>query len=131
MHTTFGHHETEQYQAEARAKWGSTDAYQEWERKTAGRTNQENASAEHALMMLFAEIGTLRHMSPSENTVQDKIAALQKFITDHYYTCSNEILSSLGQMYMTDERFRKNIDHAGGEGTAAFVSQAIAVYCAR
>ncbi|MBQ5675928.1 MAG: TipAS antibiotic-recognition domain-containing protein, partial [Lachnospiraceae bacterium] len=34
----------------------------------------------------------------------------------------------LGQMYVADERFKNNIDkHA--DGTAAYVSEAIAHYC--
>ena len=32
-------------------------------------------------------------------------------------------------MYVNDERFKHNIDKAGGEGTAEFVNQAIAFYC--
>jgi hypothetical protein len=38
-------------------------------------------------------------------------------------------LQGLGLMYVEDERFTVNIDRAGGPGTAALVSQAIAVYC--
>ena len=34
-------------------------------------------------------------------------------------------------MYVGDERFRNNIDQAGGEGTAEFVKQAIEVYCSK
>ena len=63
--------------------------------------------------------------------MQKKISALQQFITDHYYECTKEILTGLGQMYVCDERFLKNIDKAGGDGTAAFVSKAISVYCAQ
>lgn len=59
------------------------------------------------------------------------IRDLQQFITDHFYTCTPEILAGLGQMYVADDRFRKNIDMAGGEGTAAFVAQAIAAYCGK
>ncbi|MFQ9873367.1 MAG: TipAS antibiotic-recognition domain-containing protein [Oscillospiraceae bacterium] len=33
-------------------------------------------------------------------------------------------------MYLADERFIRSIDKAG-EGTAEFLSKAIAVYCAR
>jgi hypothetical protein len=33
-------------------------------------------------------------------------------------------------MYVADERFKKNIDKYG-EGTAEFVSKAIAIYCKR
>ncbi len=61
--------------------------------------------------------------------MQTAIRKLQQFITDHFYTCTPEILAGLGEMYVADERFRENIDKAGGEGTAAFVSKAIAVYC--
>lgn len=33
-----------------------------------------------------------------------------------------------GGMYVCDERMKRNIDKAGGDGTAAFVSEAIAAY---
>ena len=54
---------------------------------------------------------------------------LQDVITKNYYTCTNEVLASLGQMYTANDEFRQNIDSAGGDGTAAFVSRAIAEYC--
>jgi hypothetical protein len=80
-------------------------------------------------MEFFSEFGALRTLSPSDPAVHEKIAALQKFITDNFYTCTPEILRGLGAMYTADERFKANIDRAGGEGTAAFVSRAIAEYC--
>lgn len=43
--------------------------------------------------------------------------------TLHYY---DEI--GLGEMYVSDERFKNNIDKAGGEGTAEFVKAAVAFY---
>ncbi|MBR2876130.1 MAG: TipAS antibiotic-recognition domain-containing protein, partial [Clostridia bacterium] len=49
---------------------------------------------------------------------------LKKFITENYYTCTVEILKGLGEMYVTDERFRSNINQ-NGSGTAEFVSEAI------
>ena len=51
--------------------------------------------------------------------------------TENYYACTNEILSGLGEMYVCDERFQKNIDRACGAGTADFARQAIAVYCSK
>ena len=54
----------------------------------------------------------------------------QRYITENYYRCTIEILSGLGQMYVADERFRNNIDRHG-DGTAAFVSEAIAAFCAK
>ena len=42
----------------------------------------------------------------------------------------DQILAGLGQMYVADERFKSNIDkHA--DGTAAFIRDAITVYCSR
>jgi hypothetical protein len=81
-------------------------------------------------MAMFSELGGLKQLPPDADEVQKKISALQEFITENYYECTDEILRGLGQMYAEDERFRKNIDRAGGEGTAEFAGKAIAVYCA-
>lgn len=70
-------------------------------------------------------------MSPAEDAVQEKISVLMSFIDEHYYVCTKEILYGLGEMYVCDERFLKQIDRAGGDGTAAFVRQAISIYCAK
>ena len=125
----FDKSEIEQYKAEAKAKWGDTQAYKEYEQKAATQSDLKSDEIANRLMTMFAEIGTIRQLSPSAKEVQEKIAALQKFITDNYYVCTDEILNGLGQMYVDDERFKKNIDKAGGDGTAEFVSQAISVYC--
>ena len=125
----FNKSEIAQYQAEAKAKWGDTQAYREYEQKQE-RGHPFDETAPH-MMNLFSEIGTLRQLSPADKTVQKKIRDLQDFISRNYYTCSTEILSGLGQMYVDDERFKRNIDQAGGEGTAEFVKQAIEIYCAK
>ena len=113
----------DQYTAEAKERWGSTDAYKEYEQKA-----QKNSPSD-ALMALFAEAGKLRHLSPDSPEAQAAVANIQAFITDHYYTCTKPILSGLGQMYVADERFKANIDAAGGQGCAEFVSKAIDFYC--
>ena len=52
----------------------------------------------------------------------------QNFITENYYSCTEEILAGLGEMYVADERFRENIDRHG-DGTAQFMGDAITAYC--
>ena len=54
---------------------------------------------------------------------------LKDFITAHFYTCSNQVLSGLGQMYAGGGDFTANIDSYGGAGTAEFTHRAIEVYC--
>lgn len=125
----FDNKEMEQYEKEVQERWGNTKAYDEYQQKAKGRTDMEQAEIGSQLMELFAEIGKLRQSAPSEQIVQEKVAGIQAFITEHYYQCTKEILSGLGRMYVDDERMKRNIDKAGGEGTAVFVSEAIAVYC--
>ncbi len=127
----FDKSEMEQYKAEARAKWGKTKAYQEYEQKAASQSEQDYEKAAAEMLTIFSELGALKQFSPDEEAVQKKIASLQNFITDNYYVCTNEILGGLGEMYVYDERFRRKIDKAGGDGTAEFARQAIAVYCGK
>ena len=125
----FDKKEIEKYKAEVIAKWGDTKAYQEYLQNDIAQEEERNGRTADRLMALFSELGGVKHLSPNSEEAQKKISALQEFITKHYYTCTNEILRGLGEMYLCDERFQKNIDRAGGDGTAEFVHQAISVYC--
>lgn len=110
----------ESYANEAKQKWGHSDAYKEYEYKHSHLTG--NAGE---FMQIFAEIGKLKHLAPNAKEVQSLIRKLQNFITGNYYTCTDEILKGLSQMYISDERFKNNIDKAGGIGTAEFTAKAI------
>lgn len=120
----FNKTEFEQYKEEVRKRWGNTHAFKEYEQKNASKTDFLNE-----FMSLFSDFGALKSKDPAERCVQDKVRALQSFITENFYTCTDEILMGLGEMYVSDERFKQNIDSAGGEGTAEFVKQAISCYC--
>lgn len=121
--------EMETYAAEAKQKWGNTDAYREFEKKTAGQSKEQFRADGDGLMAIFAELGAVRHLGPGTPEAQTLVAKVQNFISDHYYTCTKQILFGLGQMYVADDRFRQNIDRAGGEGTAEFAAKAIEIYC--
>lgn len=125
----FDKNEIEKHKAEVKAKWGDTKAFQEYKQKDIAQNEGSYSKIANELMTMFSELGELKHLTTDSDEVQMKISALQKFITDNYYVCTNEILSGLGEMYVCDERFKKNIDRAGGDGTAVFVSRAISVYC--
>ena len=125
--TAFDNSKLEQYAAEVKERWGNTDAYQE----SAQRPAAEQKDAAAGLMAQFARMGRLRTGDPAGQEAQDAVRELQQFITKHFYTCTPEILSGLGQMYTADDRFRASIDAAGGEGTADFAGKAITVYCAK
>ena len=125
--TAFDNSKLEQYAAEVKERWGNTAAYQE----SAQRPAAEQKDAAAGLMAQFARMGRLRTGDPAGQEAQDAVRELQQFITKHFYTCTPEILSGLGQMYTADDRFRASIDAAGGEGTADCAGKAITVYCAK
>ena len=118
------------YETEARERYGNTTAYREHEQKTKNYTKEKWAEANVGLMDIFADFAVCKNSGASADSdeTQELVAKLQVYITEHYYTCTDEILAGLGKMYIADERFKKNIDKYG-EGTAKFVSAAIAVYC--
>ena len=114
------------YETEARERWGATDAYREYEQKTKNYSKEKWAGANDGLMTIFAEFAALKNSGASSDSAEALalVAKLQAHITANYYTCTDEILAGLGQMYVADERFKKNIDKYG-EGTAEFASEAI------
>ena len=118
------------YANEARSCWGNTDSYREYGQKTKNYTKEKWAEANDGLMAIFAEFATCKDSGSNADSTEAQalVAKLQVHITANYYTCTNEILAGLGQMYVADERFKKNIDKYG-EGTAEFASEAIAVFC--
>ena len=117
-------------QNETRTRWEKTSAYHEHEQKTKNYTKEKWAEANNGLMAIFAEFAVCKESGAEvdSNEAQALVAKLQTHITENYYTCTDEILAGLGKMYVADERFKKNIDKYG-EGTAAFASDAIEVYC--
>ncbi len=117
------------YKNEARSRWGKTDAYREHEQKTKNYTKEKWAEANDGLMAIFTKFTECKNGGFAANSpeAQSLVSKLQEYITRNYYTCTNEILAGLGQMYVADERFKKNIDKYS-EGTAEFATNAIIVY---
>lgn len=123
----FNNHEIERYKEEVKERWGNSKEYKEYEER--GVSPDKNYAEE--MMSIFAEFGKLINKDPEDKDVQQIVCNLQKYITDNFYNCNNDMLMNLGNMYVLDERFKKNIDCAGGEGTAEFVKKAIEIYCSR
>ncbi len=135
----------EEYAKRAREQYSDTDAYKEYEAKSAGRTSEDEQVFAEEFMAIFAKFGALLKAGTNGNAASDNAAdssskasapeaqalvqELRDYITEHFYNCTPEILSGLGKMYAADGEFKENIDAAGGSGTAEFASKAIDFYC--
>ena len=125
----FDRQKIEHYKTEAKKSWGDTEAYREYEKKTAEHSEEKQEFLARDMMNIFREFGKNTEKSPADPEVRELVKKLQDFITANYYTCTKQILSSLGQMYAAGGEMTDNIDAAGGKGTAVFVSKAIAEFC--
>jgi len=126
----FDNSEFENYKREAKEKWGETDAYKEHAQRTKNYSKQKWNDLAAGMDHIMAEFALCmrKDETPDSAAVQNLVKLLQNHITENYYLCTHEILAGLGQMYVADERFKNNIDkHA--DGTAAFICEAIEVYC--
>ena len=118
------------YEKEVKEKWGHTDAYKQSQEKTAGYSKEKQEAVNEGLMAVFGDFADAMNSGVGADSDEAKALAqkLQAYITENFYTCTKEILSGLGQMYVLDERFRENIDKYG-KGTAEYARDAIENYC--
>lgn len=109
------------YEQEARKRWG--DKAVDEANKKATQFGPEYGEEMNRIYFNLAE---LRHLAPESNEAQAAIGEwydLLNKIGDY----SLDAFKGLGEMYVADERFTKNIDQFG-EGLAVFMRDAMAAY---
>lgn len=121
--------ELDDYSAQAQALYGKTDAWRESQEKAKGRTKEQEGDLGRQTMAMFTKLGQMKHLSPEAAEVQAWVKQLQAFFTENFYTCTNQILLSLGDLYAGGGSMTENIDGFGGKGTGEFAREAIRVYC--
>ena len=119
----------DEYAERAKKQWEQTDAYKEYEKKHSSTSLEKEQDAYKNLMLIFVEFGSLKEKPANAPEVQKLVKHLQDYISEHFYQCTNTVLSGLGSLYASGGEFTENIDYAAGKGTAGFVAKAIEVYC--
>ena len=118
----------EEYSTQAKVLYGKTDAYQEFEKKSASRSTQQEKDLGAKIMDFFTRLGKMRPCDPGCEKAQTWAKELQDFLTEHYYTCTPQILASLAESYAGGGSMTENIDKVGGAGTGAFAKEVIDIY---
>ena len=117
-----------EYAAEAKQRWGKSDAYTEYEEKVSAYDDPQWKLLNGEGSYILREFGENRHLDPASKEAQALVKKWQEFITVNFYNCTKAILSCLGEMYIGDDRFTQNIDRYG-QGTALFMATAIEIFC--
>ncbi|MGN6723517.1 MAG: MerR family transcriptional regulator [Marmoricola sp.] len=116
------------YQAEAEAKWGETDAWKESQRRTATYTKAQWAqikadgeAVEKALSDAY------RSGLPADSVEAMDAAELHRLqVNRWFYECSHDFHRNLGDLYVSDPRYVANYDEAFGlPGLAQYCRDAI------
>ena len=122
----------DKYIEEAQNRWKNTKEYNEYINKSKSYSKEEWKNINNGLEDIFKQFSNCLENGNNYNSNEtlNLVVKLQNYISDNYYHCSNEILLQLGLMYVTDERYKKNIDKSK-HGTAEYVNKAIVFYVKR
>jgi len=115
-----------QYEAEARDRWGHSDAYRESAArvKSYAKLDWERLRDEQAAIHRDAVAAMTAGQKPDEEAAMDIAERHRLSIDRWFYPCSHAMHCALADMYEADERFARNIDRFG-EGLTPFLAEAI------
>ncbi len=120
----------QKFDQEVKEAYGDTNAYRESLHKTKSYKEDDWKRIHEQNEDLYRRLIANMHKGPKDKEVQQIIDSFRQHITDYYYECTLEIFRGLGEMYVNDPRFTKNIDKYE-KGLAAFKREAIHIYCDR
>lgn len=113
------------YEQEARDRWGDK-AVDEANAKIRNMTKEQQSALSEKMNAIYTRLAELRSSTPDSEEAQAGIKEWYDFLNSMgEYT--PEAFKGLGQMYVDDVRFTKNIDKFG-EGLAVFMRDAMAVF---
>ncbi|WP_025681542.1 MerR family transcriptional regulator [Paenibacillus massiliensis] len=118
------------YEEEARKRWGD-EAVDGANAKVKGMAAAEKQAMSDRMNTIYFRLAALRDGAPDSAEAQEAIGDWYVFLNSmgsHSYTL--EAFKGLGQMYVDDERFTRNIDQFGA-GLAVFMRDAMEVYVDR
>lgn len=118
--------EVKDIKLEVKEKWGNTASYNEYIEKTKAYSKEKYEMLTDEMNKIFNDFSLCmkNNEMPYSTKAQMLVKKLQEFITNNYYECTNDILVNLGKMYISDERFKNNIDKYG-INTAKYINEAI------
>ena len=116
-----------EYKEEAKLKYQDTKAYAEYEKRSKNRRIDEEINIGEGLDKIIGEFSEYLGKEDCTDELNALVNKYQRYITDNFYECTDEILIGLSELYISDSRFKNNINKHG-EGTAELLNKAINSY---
>lgn len=115
-----------QHEAEAKERWGETEAYRESARRTKryGEDDWRQIQQEHAAIYADAVAMLQAGRAPDSAEAMDVAESHRLSIGRWFYPCDAAMHTNLADMWEADPRFAKNID-AHGAGLTPFLAAAV------
>ncbi|GAB6989065.1 MerR family transcriptional regulator [Paenibacillus pini] len=113
------------YEKEARERWGN-QAVDEWNASKNTKSEDGQTELSESMNVIYRKLASLRHESPSSEASQAVIKEWFVFL-NRIGNYSVESFKGLGQIYVEDERFTRNIDKFG-EGLSIYMRDAMEVF---
>lgn len=125
MFEVFGDFDPEEYEDEARQRWGETDAYKESARRSKRYTKEDwkrFADESEAISLAIADLMDAG-VPPTDPRAMDAVDRHRQLIDRWFYPCSREMHAALGRMYIEDPRFTETYEKIR-PGMARYVQEA-------
>ncbi|MFD9328993.1 MerR family transcriptional regulator [Streptomyces sp. NPDC060065] len=128
----FGDKDPEAHAEEAERRWGGTEAYAESQRRAARYTKDDWKRMQAEVASWGERYDALMEAGepPTGERAMDMAEEHRQHITKWFYECSYEIHQGLGDMYVSDERFKEFYDSMR-PGLAEHLRDAIGANAAR
>lgn len=112
---------SEEYAAEAKERWGDTDAWKQSQRRVSKLTKQDWLDIRAEGDALLEALGQAKRdgVEPGSTEAND-LAARHRASIERFYDCGDEMHRSLVEMYVADERFTRYYEDVE-PGLAQFV----------
>lgn len=118
----------EQYDREARWRYGETEAYQSFEKKQQELAPIEKEHRWHHMERVFRNIAACMHLSPDAAEVQQLVAEWRGTL-DQSMPCDVHLLTCIANTYQADARFKQYFNQFSEQGDlAAFMHEAVMYY---
>ena len=128
----WGSFNPEEYEAEAEARWGESDAYAHSQARVRNYTKDDwrKINAEGAAITRGLEAAMTAGTPASDPAAMDLAEAHRQHISRWFYDCTYAIHRGLGRVYVDDPRFTTKVE-GDTPGLAPYFRDAIAANAAR